>query len=31
MTRSNIPARLTALEQAAPKATNAWVRVIVPQ
>jgi hypothetical protein len=31
MTRSNISARLTALEQAAPKATNAWARVVVPE
>ncbi|WP_353212578.1 hypothetical protein [Rhodovarius sp.] len=30
MTR-NISARLTALEQAKPKATNAWVRLIVPE
>ncbi len=30
MTR-NITARLTALEQATPKPTHAWVRLIVPE
>ena len=31
MTRNNIPASLNALEQATPKPTHAWVRLIVPE
>jgi len=31
MIRNNIPARIAALEEAAPNAVQAWSRVIVPE
>ena len=31
MIRNNIPARIAALEEAAPNAMLAWARVIVPE
>lgn len=31
MSRTNLPVRIIALEQAAPEAARAWVRMIIPE